>query len=78
MTTATRQTLVNAQSAEGGHYSFGRNTLGTVTVLGERKKLKLVMKGGRSVDLETPDPVCKPIPGWRVNTYGKILSRAPI
>ncbi len=52
--------------------------VGTVTVLGERKKLKLVMKGGRSVDLETPDPVRKPIPGWRVNTYGKILSRAPI
>ena len=66
--------LVNAQSARV--VSLGSE--GTVTVLGERKKLKLVMKGGRSVDLETPDPVRKPIPGWRVNTYGKILSRAPI
>ena len=46
-----------------------------VTILGDKSKLKFVMTGGRSVDLVTPDPVRKEIPGWRVNTYGKILSR---
>ena len=46
-----------------------------ITILGDKSKLKFVMTGGRSVDLVTPDPVRKEIPGWRVNTYGKILSR---
>lgn len=46
-----------------------------ITVLGDRNKLSFVMKGGRSVDLKTPDPVRRPISGWRVNSYGKILSR---
>jgi imidazolonepropionase-like amidohydrolase len=46
-----------------------------VTILGDKSKLKFVLTGGRSVDLVTPDPVRKPISGWRVNTYGKILSR---
>ena len=46
-----------------------------VTVLGDKKKLKFVLLGGRSIDLVTPDPVRKPIAGWRVAGYGKILSR---
>lgn len=46
-----------------------------VRVLGERNKLKFVLTGGRSVDLSAPEPQRRPISGWRVNTYGKILSR---
>ncbi|MBM3346169.1 MAG: amidohydrolase family protein [Betaproteobacteria bacterium] len=46
-----------------------------VTILGDKSKLKFVLTGGRSVDLVTPDPLRKPISGWRVNAYGRILSR---
>lgn len=46
-----------------------------VTILGDKSKLKFVLTGGRSVDLVTPDPERKHISGWRVNTYGRILSR---
>lgn len=44
-----------------------------VTVLGDKSKLAFVMLGGRRIDLTAPEPTRRPIPGWRVNTYGKIL-----
>ncbi|RME64781.1 MAG: amidohydrolase family protein [Alphaproteobacteria bacterium] len=40
-----------------------------VAVLGARERLKHVFLGGRAVDLETPLPARKPIPGWRVAPY---------
>lgn len=46
-----------------------------VTVLGDKEKLKFVLLNGRSIDLATPDPERKPISGWRVAGYGRILSK---
>jgi imidazolonepropionase-like amidohydrolase len=46
-----------------------------VTVLGDRGKLRFVFLGGRRVDLDAPEPQRRPISGWRVNNYGKILRR---
>ena len=49
-----------------------------VTVLGDRSKLSFVMVGGRLVDLAQDEPVRRPISGWRVNNYGKILTRSTL
>lgn len=46
-----------------------------VTVLGDRAKLAFVMLGGRNIDLAQPTPARRPISGWRVNMYGKILTQ---
>jgi imidazolonepropionase-like amidohydrolase len=49
-----------------------------VTVLGDKRRLAFVMLGGRSIDLKRADPPRRPISGWRVNHYGKILTRDAI
>lgn len=45
-----------------------------ITVLGDRKRLRHVLLGGRDVDL-TPAPPRGDPPGWRVSTYGARLGR---
>ncbi|MBL8671622.1 MAG: amidohydrolase family protein, partial [Alphaproteobacteria bacterium] len=46
-----------------------------VTVLGDRERIKFVMAGGRSIDLAPDEPARRPIAGWRVGDYGRILTR---
>jgi imidazolonepropionase-like amidohydrolase len=46
-----------------------------VTILGHRDKFKMVMKGGRPVDLDDRLPPHGHISGWRVNDYGRIIDR---
>jgi imidazolonepropionase-like amidohydrolase len=45
-----------------------------ITILGDRKRLRHVLLGGRDVDL-TPAPPRGDPPGWRVSTYGARLGR---
>lgn len=40
-----------------------------VTVLGRPGAMKHVFKNGRAVDLDTPMPQRRPLPGWKVSTY---------
>ena len=47
----------------------------SVTVIGRRDKLKMVMKGGKSIDLTRTDPERTPLPEWRVHEFGSILSK---
>jgi imidazolonepropionase-like amidohydrolase len=46
-----------------------------VTVIGRRDKLRMVMKGGKSIDLTRTDPERTPLPEWRVHEFGSILSK---
>lgn len=46
-----------------------------VTVLGRRERLKLVVANGRQIDLCIKPLRRRPISGWRVNTYGAILTQ---
>lgn len=45
-----------------------------IAVLGDRTRLRHVVRGGREIDLQPPAPRGDP-PGWRVSTYGARLSR---
>lgn len=48
-----------------------------VGVLGERRRIKQVFLGGRSIDLSDRDPPRTPISGWRVSNYSsRILMRS--
>lgn len=40
-----------------------------ISVLGEKERLRHVFAGGRSVELERPQPPRRPIPGWRVSQF---------
>lgn len=46
-----------------------------VTVIGRRDKLRMVMKGGKSIDLTRTEPTRTPLPEWRVSEFGSILSK---
>lgn len=46
-----------------------------VTVLGQRDRLRMVMLGGRQVDLARPELERKPMPEWRVHDFGRILTK---
>ena len=46
-----------------------------VTVLGRRDKLRMVMKGGKSIDLNRTEPTRTPMSEWRVHEFGSILSK---
>jgi imidazolonepropionase-like amidohydrolase len=46
-----------------------------IGVLGDPKRRRYVLKGGRAIDLDPPPIDRKPIGGWRVGQYGRILSR---
>jgi imidazolonepropionase-like amidohydrolase len=45
-----------------------------ITVLGDRTRLRHVLRGGREIDLQPAAPRRDP-PGWRVGTYGARLTR---
>lgn len=47
-----------------------------VTVLGQRDRLRMVMLGGRQIDLARPELERKPLPEWRVHDFGRILTKA--
>jgi imidazolonepropionase-like amidohydrolase len=49
-----------------------------VTVLGQRDKLRLVMLGGRSIDLTRKEPERSPLPEWRTHDFGSILSKTVV
>lgn len=46
-----------------------------VTLLGRRDKLRMVMLGGKSIDLTRTEPERSPLPEWRVHEFGSILSK---
>ncbi len=46
-----------------------------VTVLGDKERMKFVMVGGKEADLATPVRERRPISGWRVNSYGAIMTQ---
>lgn len=46
-----------------------------VTVIGRRDKLRMVMLGGKSIDLGRAEPERGPLPEWRVHEFGSILTK---
>jgi imidazolonepropionase-like amidohydrolase len=46
-----------------------------VTVIGRRDKLRMVMLGGKSIELGRTEPERTPLPEWRVHEFGSILSK---
>ena len=46
-----------------------------VGVLGRPDAVRMVFVGGKRIDLTQEPPPRRPISGWRVNSYGQILSR---
>lgn len=46
-----------------------------VTVLGRRDKLRQVLLGGKSIDLQRTEPERTPLPEWRVHEFGSMLSK---
>jgi imidazolonepropionase-like amidohydrolase len=46
-----------------------------VSVVGRRDKLRMVMLGGKPIDLLRTDPDRTPLPEWRVHEFGSILSK---
>lgn len=46
-----------------------------VTVLGQRDRLRMVMLGGRQVDLARPELERKPLPEWRTHDFGELLTK---
>ncbi|HSV77775.1 MAG TPA: amidohydrolase family protein [Ramlibacter sp.] len=46
-----------------------------LTVLGRREKLRMVMLGGRSIDLTRQEPERRPMPEWRCHDFGSILTK---
>ena len=49
-----------------------------ITVLGRRDKLRMVMLGGKSVDLTRVEPERTPLAEWRVHEFGSILSKSTV
>lgn len=49
-----------------------------ITVLGKRDKIRMVMLGGRSVDLARTEPERLPMPEWRTHDFGHILSKSVV
>ena len=49
-----------------------------VTVLGQRERLKMVMLGGRQIDLARPELERTPMPEWRVHDFGRTILSKPI
>ena len=49
-----------------------------LAVLGQRDKLRMVMLGGRSVDLTRTEPERLPIPEWRTHGFGSILTKTVV
>lgn len=47
-----------------------------ITVLGQRDKLRMVMLGGKSIDLQRTEPDRRPMPEWRTHDFGSILTKA--
>jgi imidazolonepropionase-like amidohydrolase len=46
-----------------------------VTVIGRRDKLRMVMLGGKSIELGRTEPERSALPEWRVHEFGSILSK---
>jgi len=46
-----------------------------ITVLGRREKLRMVMLGGKSIELGRVEPERGHLPEWRVHEFGNILSK---
>lgn len=46
-----------------------------VSLVGRRDKLRMVMLGGKPIDLLRTDPDRTPLPEWRVHEFGSILSK---
>jgi len=46
-----------------------------VTVIGRRDKLRMVMLGGKSIELDRTEPQRTALPEWRVHEFGSILSK---
>lgn len=47
-----------------------------ITVLGRRDKLRMVMLGGKPVDLQRVEPERRPMPEWRTHDFGRILTKS--
>jgi imidazolonepropionase-like amidohydrolase len=47
-----------------------------ITVLGRRDKLRMVMLGGKSIDLARTEPERKPMAEWRTHDFGSILTQS--
>ena len=47
-----------------------------ITVLGRRDKIRMVMLGGKSIDLTRVEPERKPMPEWRTHDFGSILTKS--
>jgi imidazolonepropionase-like amidohydrolase len=47
-----------------------------ITVLGRRDKLRMVMLGGKSIDLTRTEPERKPMAEWRTHDFGSILTQS--
>jgi imidazolonepropionase-like amidohydrolase len=47
-----------------------------ITVLGRRDKIRMVMLGGRSIDLARTEPERKPMAEWRTHDFGSILTKS--
>ncbi len=45
-------------------------------MLGRRDKLRMVMLGGKSIDLERQEPERRPMPEWRTHDFGSILTKS--
>jgi imidazolonepropionase-like amidohydrolase len=46
-----------------------------ITVLGRPEKLRMVMLGGRSIDLTRTEPERLPMPEWRTHDFGSLLTK---
>jgi imidazolonepropionase-like amidohydrolase len=49
-----------------------------LSVLGHRDKLRMVMVGGRSIDLARQEPERRPMPEWRPASFGSILTQSTV
>ena len=49
-----------------------------ITVLGRRDKIRMVMLGGKSIDLTRIEPERKPLAEWRVHEFGHILTKSTV
>ena len=47
-----------------------------ITVLGRRDKIRMVMLGGKSIDLTRTEPERKPMAEWRTHDFGRILTKS--
>lgn len=49
-----------------------------ITVVGRRDKIRMVMLGGKSIDLTRIEPERKPLAEWRVHEFGHILTKSTV